>query len=281
MKAVSPVSATVGRRWKGALLAGTLLTGTLLTGVLPVSPAAQLAWAAAPGQPHAAARTAVAAPGGQVPAVSRPNVRGEWVASVIYPTAARRAPSFHSPQLEMIPAVSRWGTPEELLILGQRVSPDGHVWLRVRLDVRPNGAAVWLDGQDTLVHRDRWRISVSLVRRRLSVFRDGRLMRAFRVVVGKRSTPTPTGLFAVAAELRQPNAHGFEGAWVLPLTAHSNVLRHFDGGDGQVALHGRGGASLADPLGSARSHGCVRMANRAIEWIATHVPVGTPVRVHR
>jgi lipoprotein-anchoring transpeptidase ErfK/SrfK len=53
----------------------------------------------------------------------------------------------------------------------------------------------------------------------------------------------------------------------------------FDGGDGQVALHGRGGASLLDPLGSARSHGCVRLANGAIDWIAGHVPVGAPVRI--
>ncbi len=83
----------------------------------------------------------------------------------------------------------------------------------------------------------------------------------------------------MAAELRQPEPDQFVGSWVLPLTAHSNVLRSFDGGDGQVALHGRGGASLLDPLGSARSHGCVRLANSAIAWIAAHVPVGTPVRV--
>jgi lipoprotein-anchoring transpeptidase ErfK/SrfK len=98
-------------------------------------------------------------------------------------------------------------------------------------------------------------------------------------VVGEPSTPTPTGLFAVAAEVRQADPSGFLGSWVLPLTAHSDALHHFEGGDGQVALHGRGGASLLDPLGSARSHGCVRLTNDAIAWIATHVPVGAPVRV--
>ncbi len=83
---------------------------------------------------------------------------------------------------------------------------------------------------------------------------------------------------AVDSAAGRPRA--FEGPWVLPLTAHSTVLKHFDGGDGQVALHGRGGASLADPLGSARSHGCVRLANQAIDWIAGHVAVGTPVRIY-
>ncbi len=46
-----------------------------------------------------------------------------------------------------------------------------------------------------------------------------------------------------------------------------------------MALHGRGGKSLLDPLGSARSHGCVRMANSAIGWVAIHIPVGTPVLI--
>jgi lipoprotein-anchoring transpeptidase ErfK/SrfK len=167
----------------------------------------------------------------------------------------------------------------ELLVVGFRLGAKGHPWVRVRFDDRPNGFSVWIDAQDTILHRDPWRISVSRARREVRVYLAGRLKRSFRAVVGKPSTPTPTGLFALAAELRQPDPGEFEGSWVLPLTAHSDVLAHFDGGDGQVALHGRGGASLVDPLGSARSHGCVRMANDAIAWIATHVPVGTPVLI--
>jgi lipoprotein-anchoring transpeptidase ErfK/SrfK len=227
----------------------------------------------------ARARSAAATAPAELASVGVPGAHREWVATVIFPTPARRAPSFHARKLAMVPAVSPWGTPEELLVLGKRSDADGRTWLRVRLDVRPNGASVWIDGQDTLVRIDRWRISVSLRGRRMRVYRGGRLMSIFRVVVGKRSTPTPTGLFAVAAELRQPNSRDFEGSWVLPLTAHSDVLHRFDGGDGQVALHGRGGASLRDPLGSARSHGCIRLENRTIAWIAAHVPVGTPVRV--
>jgi lipoprotein-anchoring transpeptidase ErfK/SrfK len=178
-----------------------------------------------------------------------------------------------------VAAVSAWGTPVELLVLGAHVDDSGRMWLKVLLDERPNGSAVWIAAEDTVLHQDLWRIVVSRARRTLRVLRDGRLVRRFAVVVGKPSTPTPGGLFAIAAELRQPSASEFEGAWVLPLTAHSNVLAHFEGGDGQVALHGRGGASLADPLGSARSHGCVRLSNRAISWIAARVPAGTPVRI--
>ena len=211
--------------------------------------------------------------------LDRPGRTHAWVAEVIYRAQARVAPNTRARRLGEVPAVSGWGTPMDLLVLAARIGPEGRLWLRVLLDRRPNGAAVWLDANDALLHADPWRVTVSLRRRQVTVARAGRRVRTFAAVVGKPATPTPTGLFAVAAELRQPEPEQFVGSWVLPLTAHSNVLRSFDGGDGQVALHGRGGASLLDPLGSARSHGCVRLANAAIAWIATHVPVGTPVRV--
>jgi hypothetical protein len=198
---------------------------------------------------------------------------------VIYRTRARAAPAAHAHPRGLVPAVSRWGTPTALLVLASKRGPEGILWLRVLLDKRPNGAAVWLDADDTLLSVDPWRLHVSLPRRRVTVYRSGRPVRTFAAVVGKVATPTPRGLFAITAELRQPEPNGFVGSWVLPLTAHSEVLKRFEGGDGQVALHGRGGASLLDPLGSARSHGCVRLANSAIAWIARHVPAGTPVRV--
>jgi len=209
-----------------------------------------------------------------------PTAARAWVAKVVYPTVARAAPRLtHVRRLFTVSPVSAWGAPTELLVLGSRVDVAGHPWLRVRLDYRPNGFAAWIDEEDTILHEDPWRITVSRAHREVRIYDADRLVRSFAAVVGKPSTPTPAGLFAIAAELPQGTGKDFEGTWVLPLTAHSEVLKSFEGGDGQVALHGRGGASLADPLGSARSHGCVRLANAAIGWIAGHVPVGTPVRI--
>lgn len=209
-----------------------------------------------------------------------PTAARAWVAKVLYPTLARSAPRLRGARgMFTVSPVSTWGTPTELLVLGKRVDAAGHPWLHVQLDHRPNGFAAWIDAEDTVLRTDPWRLLVSRPDRAVRVYRADRLLKSFAAVVGKPSTPTPAGLFAIAAELPQPNPSEFEGSWVLPLTAHSEVLRSFEGGDGQVALHGRGGASLVDPLGSARSHGCVRLANSAIGWIASHVPVGTPVRV--
>ena len=50
------------------------------------------------------------------------------------------------------------------------------------------------------------------------------------------------------------------------------------GGPGRVAIHGRDGASLSDPLGSARSHGCIRIDNTSIDWMAANIPQGTQSR---
>jgi lipoprotein-anchoring transpeptidase ErfK/SrfK len=118
--------------------------------------------------------------------------------------------------------------------------------------------------------------------RRLTVYRGGTIARRFKVVVGAPPTPTPEGLFSIIGAWRSAPDE-FLGSHILPLTAHSDVLREFDGGDGRVGLHGRGGASLLDPLGTARSHGCIRLANAAIDWLVRAVGIaqlpGTPVRV--
>ncbi len=67
---------------------------------------------------------------------------------------------------------------------------------------------------------------------------------------------------------------------MLALTARSSTLENYAGGPGVTALHGRAGASLLDPLGTARSHGCVRMDNAEHHrgWPASPGP-GRPVEI--
>jgi hypothetical protein len=168
-----------------------------------------------------------------------------------------------------------------LLVLAARERA-GRCWVRVRLPSRPNTASGWVNAQRLQLSSTTWRLVVHVASRRLDVLRHGRLVRRVPIVVGAPLTPTPRGLFAIAGVWKWRPTE-FLGAWVLTLTAHSDVLKHFDGGDGRVALHGRGGASFADPLGSARSHGCVRINNSAISWLARTIGPGqlpgTPVVV--
>jgi lipoprotein-anchoring transpeptidase ErfK/SrfK len=180
---------------------------------------------------------------------------------------------------------STWVAPRDapwLLVLARPRAADDRCWVQVRLPWRPNNAAGWINAQRVVVEMTNWRIVVSTASRTLTLFKAGRSVRTVSVVVGKPSTPTPTGLFAIAWAIPwHPN--DFLGSWVLELTAHSDVLQQFDGGDGTVGIHGRGGASLLDPLGSAASHGCIRLANDAIDWLVQTVGQGglpgTPVQV--
>jgi len=62
-----------------------------------------------------------------------------------------------------------------------------------------------------------------------------------------RAAVRAAGGTIIGAWPSSPNA--FLGSWILPLTARSDALQQFDGGDGTVGIHGRGRASLLDPLG--------------------------------
>jgi lipoprotein-anchoring transpeptidase ErfK/SrfK len=123
-----------------------------------------------------------------------------------------------------------------------------------------------------------WRIVVDLSARRVSAYRDGSLVRGFQAVVGKASTPTPTGEFFVEEVLTMAPAEP-GGPFALALSARSNALQEFEGGPGQIAIHGR--ENLGGTLGTAASHGCIRLATASIDWLAARIGPGTPVTIEQ
>jgi lipoprotein-anchoring transpeptidase ErfK/SrfK len=56
-------------------------------------------------------------------------------------------------------------------------------------------------------------------------------------------------------------------------------VRKFAGGPGQIAIHGTD--NLAGALGSAASHGCVRLGTSAITWLARRIGAGVPLTIRR
>jgi lipoprotein-anchoring transpeptidase ErfK/SrfK len=208
-----------------------------------------------------------------------PTRRVAWVARIIIRTPAMTAPRKGRIRAFIATSATGDGGPVDLLVLGARVLANGTTWLRVLLPQRPNGTSGWIDSNLVELTRTPWRIDVSLRARTVSLLRDGRVLDTWSAVIGKPSTPTPPGLYAIYGRARQPNPDDFLGTWALLLTAFSPVLHNFDGGPGQVAIHGRGGASLLDPLGSARSHGCIRVDNSAVNLLAAEAAEGTPVQI--
>jgi hypothetical protein len=203
--------------------------------------------------------------------------RSAHLAQVVYPTHVRTRPD-GARMRERLGTEARWGGgPVRLLVLRSALDDRERRWLRVRLPDRPNERAGWILADRTRVATTPWRIVVSIRRRTVTVRRGGKQVRRFQAVVGAPGTPTPRGMFAISERIRQPP--GVLGPWALHLTAHSDVLDDYGGGKGRVAIHGRSGALLADPLGSARSHGCVRVDNAQVAWLARHAIEGTPVEI--
>lgn len=191
---------------------------------------------------------------------------------------AHRGPAAGSPRVSFVRA-DRPITGEQttLPVIGHSTGPGGVRWLQVMLPGRPNGSTGWIAQQDTRELITDWRIMVDLAARRLQVYRDGRAVRNFQVVIGKPSTPTPTGQFFVEETIQMPIGHP-GGPFALALSARSNALREFEGGPGQIAIHGR--EDLGGTLGAAESHGCVRMATATIDWLANRIDPGTPVKIY-
>ena len=211
--------------------------------------------------------------------VGRPTAATSWRAGLIGRTRLwRSVPKRRQPSDDAVfPRETQW-----LLVLRTARDARDRCWLKVRLPQRPNAGAGWMRADHVQLRRTDWRIVVSRRARTLSVFEEGDLRRRFRVVIGAPSTPTPEGLFSIVGVWRW-NPADFLGSYILPLTAHSPVLQEFGGGDGRVGIHGRGGSSLLDPLGAARSHGCIRLSNAPIQWlvrsVGAHGLPGIPVRV--
>ena len=147
------------------------------------------------------------------------------------------------------------------------------------LPIRPNHTTGWIPRDNVTLLSTRYWTTVDKRARTVTIYRNGKLVERFRAVIGKPATPTPDGLAAIYERDPQPDPHGFLGPWALPLTIFSNVLFNFGGGPGRVAIHGRDGASLSDPLGSARTHGCIRIDNGPIDWMAARLPQGAPVQI--
>lgn len=198
--------------------------------------------------------------------------RTQALVTLLAPHPARAAPAPRSRLLTIVPATAPITEGQTVLpILGRRGR-----WLRVELPGRPNGHTGWISDASTTRSSTVWQLVVDPALRRVMVYRSGRLVRSFPAVVGKPGTPTPAGRFFVEESVAlRPGDVG--APFALALSARSEVLQEFDGGPGQIALHGLD--NVGGTLGTASSHGCVRLADAAMRWLVYHVAPGAPVTI--
>jgi lipoprotein-anchoring transpeptidase ErfK/SrfK len=218
--------------------------------------------------------TGTASAGSLTAAAVKPS---QTVVTLLRPHEAFSKPAHEGAPLELVQALRPLTRERTVLpLLGKATGAQGVQWLNVMLPGRPNGHTGWIKRPATRISTTRWRIVVHTSSRRVIVYERGRAARSVRAVVGKPSTPTPAGEFFVeeAIALRP----GDVGApYALALSARSNVLQEFDGGPGQIGVHGL--MNVGGVLGTAVSHGCVRLDNDTMRWLVHRIGPGVPVTI--
>lgn len=163
------------------------------------------------------------------------------------------------------------GTQRTFLVRAER-----RKWIRVYLPTRPNGSLGWVRRRAVRLYVNPYRLVVRLSRHRLQLWRGRELVARYPVAVGTRSTRTPRGVFYVVELLKPHNPNGSYGPYAFGISAHSQMLKQFAGGDGRVGVHG---TNQPDLIGTNISHGCIRLRNEPIRRLARILPLGTPVYI--
>ena len=150
-------------------------------------------------------------------------------------------------------------------------------WLKALLPMRPNQSEGWIRESDVTLSGNPYSITVNLANHELVFFKDGQEILRSAIVGGAPRTPTPLGKYYITDPVDLRSAPGgVYGAYALGLSGYSEVLFEFNGGPGQIAIHGTNSPEL---LGQDVSNGCIRVPNDVILEIALQAPLGTPVQI--
>ena len=188
-----------------------------------------------------------------------------------------------------VPSLPIYGTPRALVVTQTLANPNPlgapltllvnavqGGWLQVYLPERPNETMGWVTRSNVNVTTDNEHLVVSLSTRQVTLYRVGAQVFRASVAVGAPDAPTPTGHFFVTEVLQLTDPGDAYGPYALGLSGFSNTYYSFDGGPGQIAIHGTNQPWV---IGGYASHGCVRLTNPDITALASQVPAGTPVDI--
>jgi lipoprotein-anchoring transpeptidase ErfK/SrfK len=137
---------------------------------------------------------------------------------------------------------------------------------------------------DNLADKYPWYIIVNRPAFKLTVYDHLRAKKTYRVAVGQVGLETPAGLYHVQNKAVNPAWHVPNSAWAGDLAGQvisgddpenpikARWLGIFDG----AGIHG---TDVTSSLGSAASHGCIRMAIPDVIEVYDEVPVGAPVYI--
>lgn len=129
---------------------------------------------------------------------------------------------------------------------------------------------------DELAPEPRARIVISIPDHKLALVKEGRVVKVYPVAVGRRVSPSPTGIFYIANRVKNPTY--YRPGVVIPPGSGDPVGTRWMG----LSKRGYGIHGTNEPrsIGHAASHGCIRMRNRDAEDLFSRVRIGDVVELH-
>ncbi len=119
------------------------------------------------------------------------------------------------------------------------------------------------------------RVLVSIPDRKLALFENGKVVRIYRVAIGKSSTPSPVGEFKIVNRVTNPTYY-HKGQVVA--AGKGNPV-----GSRWIGLSAKGygihGTNQPNSIGKAASTGCIRVGKKDLEELFALVDIGDAVQI--
>lgn len=170
------------------------------------------------------------------------------------------------------------GAPTTFAVIGD--ASEGAVqevpgWYQVALPTRPNGSTGWVPADSVTLAKTPFRVFVDLEGRTLRVEKDATGVFTAEIAIGTEENPTPVNGTYITELIENTEPDGAYGPYAFGLAMHSDTLTEFNGGPGQVGIHGTNQPQL---IGERVSSGCVRLTNADVEELVDlGLPLGVPV----
>lgn len=210
-----------------------------------------------------------AAPKNATPALIRLPASGPLL---VASTIARAAPSASAKPVLVLHQFRPDYRQYYVLAIGQKVGADGKLWVKLDLQLRPNGQTGWIPASVADLRPATNKIVVHRGSRTIDIFQNGRHVLHAAVAVGSPGRETPLGLFYVTARFVPDDP--FLGVFAVETSAYSKMTE-WPGG-GLVGIHG---TSMPQLIGQAVSHGCVRVTNATALQLRKYALLGTPILI--
>jgi len=118
-------------------------------------------------------------------------------------------------------------------------------------------------------------VLISIPDRKLALLENGRVVRIYRVAVGKASTPSPTGAFKIVTRVSDPTYY-HKGQIIAAGKGNPVGTRWMGLSAKGYGIHG---TNQPNSIGKAASTGCIRMGKRDLEELFELVSVGDAVEI--